>query len=148
TGMAMRGPQELLFTTWEGDLYSLDLEAVSGSDLPAFQRIAQGLSEPMGLAVVGTRVFVTEKNQATELIDEDGDGKFETYRCLSHDWECTLDYHEYLFGAVVRGSNLYFSSSVGMARRGRDNFQAPLRGSVMRVNIETGETEIVAGGLR
>ena len=148
TGMAMRNPRELLFTTWEGDLFSLDLDAVSQSGLPPFRLIAQGLSEPMGLTISGDRIFVTEKNQATELIDEDGDGKFETYRCLSHDWESTLDYHEYLFGAVIRGSKLYFSSSVGMSRRGKDNFQAPLRGSVIEVDIDSGETKIIAGGLR
>jgi putative heme-binding domain-containing protein len=148
TGMAMRNPRELLFTTWEGDLVSLDLDAVSESGRPPFRLIAQGLSEPMGLAISGQRIFVTEKNQATELIDEDGDGKFETYRCLSHDWESTLDYHEYLFGAVIRDSKLYFASSVGMARRGKDNYQAPLRGSVIEVDIDSGDTKIIAGGLR
>jgi cytochrome c len=148
SGMALRGPRELIFTTWEGDLFSLNLDAVSENGAPPFRRIARGLSEPMGLAVSGGRIFVTEKNEATELIDEDGDGKFETYRCLAHDWPATLDYHEYLFGAVVRDSRLYFSSSVAMGVRGKDNRQAPLRGSVIAVDVNTGKTEIVAGGLR
>lgn len=148
SGMALRGPRELIFTTWEGDLFSLDLDAVSESGPPPFRRIAQGLSEPMGLAVSGGRIFVTEKNEATELLDEDGDGKFETYRCLAHDWPATLDSHEYLFGAVVRNSRLYFSSSVAMGTRGKDNRQAPLRGSVIAVDINTGKFEIIAGGLR
>lgn len=148
SGLAMRGPRELIFTTWEGDLISLNLDAIPADGPPPFRRIAQGLSEPMGLTVSGGRIFVTEKNEATELIDEDGDGTFETYRCLSHDWPGTMDYHEYLFGAVVRDSYLYFSSSVAMGSRGRDNRQAPLRGSVVRVQVDTGRTEIVAGGLR
>ncbi|MBA2114149.1 c-type cytochrome [Bremerella alba] len=148
TGMAMRGPNELLWTTWEGDLFALELDSISQSKIPQFRRIAQGLSEPLGLTIFEGRIFVTEKNQATELIDEDGDGKFETYRCLSHDWPSSLDYHEYLFGAVIRDSKLYFSSSVGMARRGKDNYQAPLRGSLLEVDINTGNTEIVAAGLR
>jgi len=148
SGMAMRGSRELLFTTWEGDLFSLDLDSLPAHGPPTFRRLAQGLSEPMGLAIVEERIFVTEKNEATELIDQDGDGTFETYRCVSHDWPCTLDYHEYLFGAVVRDSHLYFSSSVAMNTRGKDNRQAPLRGSVIKVHIDTGETEIVAGGLR
>ncbi len=148
TGMALRSPRELIFTTWEGDLFSLALDEIPEHGPPSFRRLARGLSEPMGLAVQGERIFVTEKNQVTELIDEDGDGIFETYRCLSQDWPCTLDYHEYLFGAVVRDSYLYFSLSVAMGTRGKDNRQAPLRGSVVRVQIDTGETEIVAGGLR
>lgn len=148
TGMAMREPREVMFTTWEGELFAIDLDAISDGEPPPFRLIAHGLSEPMGLAVADGRIFVTEKNQATELIDENGDGTFETYRCLSHDWACTLDYHEYLFGAVVSDSHLYFCNSVGMSRRGKDNYQAPLRGSVVRVHIDTGATEIVAGGLR
>lgn len=148
SGIAMRGTRELLFTTWDGDLVSLDLEAIPPSGAPPFRRVAQGLSEPMGLAIADGRVFVTEKNQATELIDADGDGEFETYRCIAHDWPSTLDYHEYLFGAVIRDSHLYFSNSVAMAIRNTHNRQAPLRGSVIKVDIDTGETEIVAGGLR
>jgi putative heme-binding domain-containing protein len=148
SGMALRGPNELLFTTWDGDLYALDLGKISEQGPPPFRRLAQGLSEPMGLAVSQGRIFVTEKNEATELLDEDGDGNFETYRCLSHDWPCTMDYHEYLFGAVVQDSQLVFSSSVGMNVRNTDNRQAPLRGSVIKVHVDTGETEIVAGGLR
>ena len=148
SGMKMRSENELIFTTWDGDLYSLDITAIPEKGPPPYRRIARGLSEPMGLAVSGDRIFVTEKNQVTELLDHDGDGKFETYRCVSHDWSCSMDYHEYLFGAVVKEDHLYFCASVGMGRRGIDNYQAPLRGSVIKVHIDTGETGIVAGGLR
>jgi cytochrome c len=148
SGMAMRGKRELLFTTWDGDLFSLDLDAIPETGPPPFRRIAQGLSEPMGLVIADGRVFVTEKNEATELIDEDGDGSFETYRCVSHDWPCTMDSHEYLFGAVMQDSHLHFSSSVAMGTRGADNRQAPLRGSALKVQVDTGKTEVVAGGLR
>ena len=146
SGMAMRGARELLFTTWEGDLVSLDLGSVD--DKPPFKRIARGLSEPMGLAISDGRIFVTEKNQVTELIDADGDGAFETYRCVSHDWPATIDYHEYLFGALVHDSHIYFANSVAMAIRNTHNRQAYLRGSVIKVHIDTGATEVVAGGLR
>lgn len=148
SGMALRSERELLFTTWDGDLVSVDLDEIPNNGPPPFRRIAQGLSEPMGLAISDGRIFVTEKNQVTELIDADSDGDFETYRCLAHDWPATIDYHEYLFGAVVRDSHLYFSNSVAMAIRNTHNRQAPLRGSVIKVHIDTGETEIVAGGLR
>jgi mono/diheme cytochrome c family protein len=148
SGMAMRGPEDLWFTTWDGDLYGLDLRVARKAETPPFRLLARGLSEPMGLAISDGRVFVTEKNELTELIDEDGDGVFETYRCVSHDWPATMDYHEYLFGAVARDGRVWFCSSVGMSRRGSDNYQAPLRGSVIRVDMDSGHTEIVAGGLR
>ncbi len=148
SGMAMRAPRELIFTTWEGDLFALDLDAIPTDGPPPFRRIARGLSEPMGLTISAGRIFVTEKNEVTELIDADGDGVFETYRCLSHEWPCTMDNHEYLFGAVVQDAHLYFSASVAMGQRGTDNRQAPLRGSVFKVHIDTGKTELVAGGLR
>lgn len=148
SGMKMRSETELIFTTWDGDLYSLDIDAIPATGPPPYRRIARGLSEPMGLAVLNGRIFVTEKNQVTELLDDDGDGMFETYRCVSHGWRSSMDYHEYLFGAVIKEDHLYFSASVGMAQRRVDNYQAPLRGSVIKVHIDTGVTEIVAGGLR
>jgi cytochrome c len=148
SGMAMRGPDELLFTTWDGDLYRVETGSLREEGPPPFHKIARGLSEPMGLAIFEERIFVTEKNEATELIDGDGDGFFETYRCVSHAWPSTMDYHEYLFGAVIRDDHLYFSNSVGMAARGKDNYQAPMRGSVVKVHLESGATEFIAGGLR
>lgn len=148
TGMAIPKEGELLFTTWEGDLFQLDLNAIPKNGPLPYRRIAQGLSEPMGLAVTEGRIFVTEKNQVTELTDSDGDKIIDTYRCISHDWPSSMDYHEYLFGAVIQGEHIYFSSSVAMKIRNLDNRQMPLRGSVLKVHLETGETEIVAGGLR
>lgn len=149
SGMALRGETELLFTTWDGDLFSVELTSLKQTKrAPAFKRLARGLSEPMGLAVDEGRVFVTEKNEVTELIDEDGDSLFETFHCVSHDWPCSMDYHEYLFGAVIQKGHVYFCNSVGMSRRSIDNHQVPLRGSLIRVNIDTGHTEILAGGLR
>lgn len=148
SGMALRGPRELIFTTWEGDLYSVNLDAIPEKGPAPYRRIAQGLSEPMGLAIADGRIFVTEKNDASELLDEDGDGTFETYRCLSQGWPCSMDSHEYLFGAVYQDSHLYFSSSVAMGTRGKDNSQVPLRGSVIKVHVDTGKTDILAGGLR
>lgn len=152
SGMALREKNELLFTTWDGDLFSFDLSKSSSRPSSqgklAYRRIAQGLSEPMGLALTNGRIFVTEKNEVTELIDADGDGVIETYRCVSHDWPCSLDYHEYLFGAVIEGSYIYFSGSVAMGIRDSHNQQAYLRGSVFKVHLETGSTEVVAGGLR
>ena len=35
-----------------------------------------------------------------------------------------------------------------MGARSKDNYQAPLRGSAIKVHVDTGKTEIVAGGLR
>lgn len=148
SGMALRGTDELLLCTWDGDLFSLDLKAPLRPGPPPLRQLARGLSEPMGLAVHGARVFLTEKNEVTELLDEDGDGAFETLRCVSHAWPASMDYHEYLFGAVIQDSHIHFCTSVGMARRGTDNYQAPLRGSVVKVHLDTGRTEILAGGLR
>ncbi|MEX2579552.1 MAG: cytochrome c [Verrucomicrobiales bacterium] len=152
TGMAVRDGGGLLFTTWDGDLFELDLDAdldgaAEGEAMPV-RRLARGLSEPMGLAVQGDRIFVTEKNQLTELIDEDGDGTIETYRCVTHDWPSTMDYHEYFFGAVAKGSRLYGASSVAMGYRNDDNRQAPMRGSALEIDLDSGETKVVAGGLR
>jgi len=59
-------------------VFALNLDAIPIEGPPPLRRIAQGLSEPMGLTISGGRIFVTEKNEANELIGEDGYGFFET----------------------------------------------------------------------
>jgi len=57
SGMKMRSENELIFTTWDGDVYSLDITAIPETGPPPYRRIARGLSEPMGLAVSGRRIL-------------------------------------------------------------------------------------------
>jgi putative heme-binding domain-containing protein len=115
-----------------------------------WQRYAAGLYHPIGLAVVGDRLFVAQKPEITELIDRDGDGIVDHFRTLATGWGLSTGWHEYCFGlAVDSQKNLWFALNTGYfwTNPGYVN-PGRWRGSVMRVSIETERIEEVAKGCR
>ncbi|MDB5385124.1 MAG: hypothetical protein JWM11_770 [Planctomycetaceae bacterium] len=115
-----------------------------------WQRYAAGLYHPIGLAVVGDRLFVAQKPEITELIDHDGDGTVDHYRTLATGWGLSTGWHEYCFGlAVDRQKNLWFALNTGYfwTNPGYVN-PGRWRGAVMRVSTETERLEEVAKGCR
>src|SRR5262249_31287506 len=70
-GIAWLPDGRLAITTWDeiGCVYFLD--GVHGDDRSKIgvKRFASGLAEPLGIAVVGERVFVLQKQELTELVD-------------------------------------------------------------------------------
>ncbi len=121
SGMALRGPRELLFTTWDGDLFSLDLAAIPNQGAPSFRRIAQGLAEPMGLndcewPGVCHREERSNRTDRRRWRRPVRDLSLRLSRLALHDGLSRISLR-----AVVRDSHLYFSSSVGMTSRDKDN---------------------------
>ena len=141
----------LVVCAWEtpGGVYLVD--GVHGDDRSALtvKRIARGLAEPLGMAVVGERIFVLQKQELTELIDHDGDDVTNEYRCVSDDWNVTANFHEFAFGLVEKDGWLYFNLAIAIDPGGKStNPQAPNRGRTVRVRIDDGRREFVAWGLR
>jgi cytochrome c len=148
-GMAWDANGRLLLATWDedGSVYRL-----SGLDDPAsvrIERIAEGLQEPLGLRAVGERLFVLQKQELTELIDHDEDGRIDEYRTHNNRWGATANFHEFAFGLVHQGDHLYGAISVCVLNGGAScPEQDPDRGSIVRFHLESGEMETVATGLR
>ncbi len=140
----------LLVSTWDedGSVYRVS-GFDEGPERTRVTRIAEGLQEPLGLARVGDRLFVLQKQELTELIDTDGDGRIDEYRTHNDQWGTTANFHEFAFGLVHRGDHLYATLSVCVLNGGAScPNQDPDRGSVVRFHLETGEMETVATGLR
>lgn len=115
-----------------------------------WQRYASGLYHPIGLAVVGKRLFVAQKPEITELIDRDGDGTVDHYHTLATGWGLSTGWHEYCFGlAVDREQNLWFALNTGYfwTNPGYVN-PGRWRGSVLRVSLKSGQMTEVAKGCR
>lgn len=152
-------PSDIVFTT-DGTMFALAMTEgqVWRTRTPPpghpgrvrWQRYASGLYHPIGLAVVGDRLFVAQKPEITELIDHDGDGTVDHYRTLATGWGLSTGWHEYCFGlAVDRQKNLWFALNTGYfwTNPGYVN-PGRWRGSVMRVSTETERLEEVAKGCR
>ena len=149
-GLAWLPDGRLAVATWDrdGSVY-----AIEGWDGPAgsmqIERIAEGLHEPLGLAVVGDDLYVMQKQEITQLVDVDGDDWVDEYRTISNAWSATSNFHEFGFGLVPLDDHLYGSLSACVLVGGKScRHQTPDRGKVFRVSLETGAFETVASGFR
>ncbi|BCB75885.1 hypothetical protein GCM10022251_54680 [Phytohabitans flavus] len=156
TGMAWTADGRLVISTWGGsdkllgEVYIVD--GATGATGPAqvtYKRIASGLKEPMGVAVVDGIVYVSQKHELTELRDTNGDEVADEYRTLAT-WPFGGNFHEFAFGLLYKGGNFYLNLSVAINLGGATtNPQpAPNRGTSIVVNRRTGKISYAAGGLR
>ncbi len=144
TGVQAIGPQGALVTTLDSELFQVDWSQAETQ----LTLIAKGKEKWMDALGYQGRIFVLAKKRIIELKDGDQDGFFEEHLTLADDWETSSDSYEFLFGGVVVDDHLYFASSVGMDIRSTHNRQVALRGSAFKVDLGTGKTTLLAGGLR
>ncbi|ROT31772.1 family 16 glycoside hydrolase [Micromonospora sp. HM5-17] len=156
TGMAWTADGRLVISTWggsdqvQGEVYILDnVTGDTGPDQVTYRRVASGLREPMGVAVVDGTIYVSQKHELTELRDTDGDEVADEYRTVAT-WPFGGNFHEFAFGLLYRGGNFYLNLSVAINLGGAttDPQPAPNRGTSIVVNRRTGKVSYVAGGLR
>ncbi|MEN8161837.1 MAG: hypothetical protein ABFS41_17335, partial [Myxococcota bacterium] len=113
------------------------------------RRIAAGLLEPLGLAVVDGEIYVLQKHELTRLVDEDGDERIDRYETVSDQWRCSANFHEFAFGLVHDGDAFYANLATAVEPGGASSReQAPGRGAVVRIDPHDGSVTTVAFGLR
>jgi hypothetical protein len=117
---------------------------------------AEGLGEPLGLAVIGGDLWVTQKGEVTRLRDTDGDGKADRFDAMAGGWPASHNYHEFTFNLVPKGGKFYLSTSVPL--RSGSTYYNPgseqgypipdIPGSVLEMDAKTGKWLVFATGLR
>ena len=144
--------------SWDGDVWlvsgllnvdrSLRERSVGTRSVPAtltWQRIANGLFQPLGLKIVEGRIYVTCRDQLVLLRDFNGDGETDFYECFNNDHQVTEHFHEFAMGLQtdVEG-NFYYAKS------GRHALVAvvPHHGTLLRVRKDGSKTDILATGFR
>ncbi|HMN95559.1 MAG TPA: DUF1080 domain-containing protein [Phycisphaerales bacterium] len=131
------------------------LSGVAGGDRAAIavEVIAEGLLEPAGLCVVDGALYVSQRREITRLLDRDGDGFLETHERVASGWEA-WNYHQFTRGLVHRDGRLYAALTTAMAPPAWEGMESnatangPLRGTIIEVEIATGEVRAIAGGAR
>jgi cytochrome c551/c552 len=156
-GLAFLPDGRLAVSTWDPDgaVFAVDGWRSAGSETGAerenvrVERIAEGLHEPLGLAVVDDALYVMQKQEITRLVDRNGDGTIDEYRTIANDWRVTSNFHEFGFGLVALDRHLYGSLSVCVLRGGKScRVQTPDRGRLFRYGLDSGRFEFLASGLR
>ncbi len=116
-------------------------------------RIASDLYEPTGLCVVEGVLYVANRRGVERLLDTDDDGFFETHQIIGQGWEA-WNYHQFAFGLLHRDAKLYTALSTAMAPPGWEGMKenagpnGPMRGGIVEIDIETGDTRMIIGGVR
>jgi hypothetical protein len=150
-GLAHLPDGRLVVSLWEpeGGVYVVEEAEAAGGAPRRIVRIAEGLLEPLGLAVVDDRLFVLQKPELTELLDDDGDGRIDTYRSVSAEWGVTQNFHEFAFGLAERDGALHGTLATAINPGGPSSPNQHLdRGRVFRVGLDGSGFRFLAAGLR
>ncbi len=146
-GMDFTENGDLLICTWDslGAVYRLRNIGGDTSDVDILE-IASGLAEPLGLKVVGEKIYVAQKNEITELVDLDGDEIIDRYVAICNDFQVSADFHEYTYGLEAKDGFLYATLGVAM-RLMQHELQLPDRGTLIKIAPD-GSFERLIDGLR
>src|SRR5688572_13139756 len=147
-GLAFMPDGRLLVTTWDtfGGVYLLDNVTSGDTNKIKVKRIAAGLAEPLGIEVVNGKIFVLQKQELTQLVDNDGDEIIDEYRAICNSWGVTGDFHEFAFGLVYKDGYFYATLSMAMRLMSHEK-QKPDRGRAIRISMD-GTYEWINYGLR
>jgi mono/diheme cytochrome c family protein len=131
--------------TWDGDVWLVD--GINESlDKITWQRIASGMFQPLGVAIVDEEIYVICRDQITVLRDLNGDGETDFYENFNNDHQVTEHFHEFAldlkFSAV--DGNFYYTKG---GRHGADAI-TPNHGTLIRVSRDGKKSEFVANGFR
>lgn len=146
--MAMTSAGDLLVSTWDsiGAVFKLSGLALNDTSKIKIKRIASGLAEPLGLSVVGDQIFVLQKQELTELIDDNSDGVTDRYRCVDQSFGVTADFHEFSYGLVHHQGQFFGALGLAMRLMSTEQ-QLEDRGTVFSLGMNQPFT-VLARGLR
>ncbi|MCG9896065.1 MAG: DUF1080 domain-containing protein, partial [Fimbriimonadaceae bacterium] len=140
---------KIVVCNWEpdGGVYVVE-NALGLQPRPKVTRIAAGLAEPLGISVVGGRIYVLQKQELTRLDDLDGDGIIDRHYALATGWGVTSNFHEFAFGLTHHRGRFYANLAIAIDPGGKSTQpQNPDRGKVMEIDMN-GRVRFIADGLR
>ena len=150
-GLDVMDDGRVVVSTWdpEGSVYIVsNIEQGDRANI-LVTRIAEGLAEPLGLKVVEGDIYVLQKQELTRLVDTDGDDHIDVYETVANDWGATGNFHEFAFGLVYKDGHFYATLATAILPGGASaNPQNPDRGTVIKIDKDTGKVEFFAKGLR
>jgi len=145
-GLATLQDGGLAVCTRRGEVWIVSNPYVTGFERPIFKRFAHGMHEPLGLAVKGGDIYVTQRSELTRLRDTDKDGIADAYDKI-YSWPLSGNYHEYSYGPLfLPNGNMYVTLNLGWSNSlGHGVSLAPWRGWLLEITPDGKMTPIAAG---
>ena len=148
TDIAFLSNGTALLATLDGDIWRV--EGIDDNK-SVWTRVATGLFEPMSITTTGDdRVFVLGRDQVTELIDTNGDGHIDIFRCASDAFLQTLHTRDYATSLKIDRDGSFLISKGGISEYGNgvSDEISQHRGTILRISPEKNSIGILADGLR
>ena len=150
-GMDFLSDGRLVVSLWdaEGSVHIIDnVQSGEPSQMTA-KKIAGGLAEPLGLAVVDDEIYVLQKQELTQLVDHDGDEIIDEYRVHCNAWGVSSNFHEFAFGLAYKEGHFYGSLATDILPGGAGAPVQPKdRGRTFKISRTDGSMELITSGLR
>ncbi|MEX0686746.1 MAG: plastocyanin/azurin family copper-binding protein [Balneolales bacterium] len=141
-GLVFNEHGQLAVATRRGELW---LISDPGSENPIFERFAQGLHEPLGIAYRNGSYFVTQRGELTRIEDRSNNGTADSFKTI-YSWPLTGNYHEYSYGPKLL-PNGEMLVTLNLSWTGRGSSLIDWRGWMLRIT-EDGKMIPWATGLR
>jgi hypothetical protein len=110
-----------------------------------YKSIAEGLFEPMGVAVVNDTIYTVTVKELIQFIDANRDGVYESRKVVCSGWPYGGNYFEWTFGLVYKDGSFY--ANLASHSTTDETNQSTERGSVIK--MQTNNTfEILNTGIR
>lgn len=107
-----------------------------------FVRFATGLFQPLGLKIIGDKVYVTGRDQITILHDRNGDGQADFYENFNNEGQVSANGHEYVTNLETDSKgNFYYL-------KGDSNSATAHDGALLRVSADGAGLAVHATGMR
>ncbi|MEM1359526.1 MAG: auracyanin family protein, partial [Bacteroidota bacterium] len=141
-GMDFMADGRLAVCTRQGEIWLIsDLD-----DEASYVRFARGLHEPLGLAVNGGKIYVSQRGEVTELEDTNGDDRADRFRTV-YELPLTGNYHEYHYGPLFRPDGTMMAT-LNVGWEGGGVSKSKWRGWMMQYDPKDQQLKPFAVGMR
>lgn len=140
----MANADQAVACTVDGDIW-LITGLTDEKGILTWKRIGAGLFQPLGIKVLGDKIYVICRDQLVLLQDFNGDGATDFYQSFNHDHQVTDHFHEFAMGLQAdKAGNLYYAKSGRHAREAL----VPQHGTLIKVSKDGATSEVIATGFR
>lgn len=143
TGMDWMPNGDLAVCTWLGEIFLVQNHEGPPSEA-RYRRIARGLNEPLGLAVLDGNFYVAQKGELTRIQFPKGEAEAVEFERVSAAWGFSGNYHSYTFGPLITPGEEMILFITG--NRGR--YDMPWQGWAVKISEDGSNVSPVASGLR
>jgi azurin/glucose/arabinose dehydrogenase len=144
TGMSTMPDGRLAVATRRGDVWMV--RNPSGAK-PHYERFANGLHEPLGLAYTKEGIYAAQRGELTRMRDDDGDGRADHYETV-YAWPQSGNHHAFSYGPQpLPDGRLWVGFGLDSPSSGQTRYSSlvPWRGWSVTITPEGEMTPMAAG---